>query len=184
MPDMWPAIARQGYECAYGTCEREGWIEKGTDCVQSRIERKVYSWHPTCWLVDAFRRLRESPRQLVTPGRRPLDLSPEDRQERDKLIRNYAAYKGRIGEYQGRVDNIPDGIRVGRQDELKTRIAKITLQQDVIWFTMLKLGGVPPKWRIPASAKDDSGSVKDMFQEPYPGAFLDSASTDRQPVLS
>jgi len=147
--DLWPAIANRDYSCFKDDCQRSGIIDKDFECVQSRIERKVVAWHPECWLVDAFRLLRENPRQAPQPGRPPLDLNPQDRNKRERIIRHRAAYKLRRSDYQDRLRHYAEGSVQHQRYTLLVQVQ--TLKMDGFWWEIQNLGGAPPAWDRPAT---------------------------------
>ena len=143
--ETWALISRHFLDCHRENCERGG-IEPGEEVVQMRLQRKLYAWHPECWVVHAFVLIRANPREIVPLGRKPLDLTPEDRNERDKLIRRYAAFKQRINAYQER---LPDKV-------IELRIERLKIHQDILWHEIRRYGGPPEKWRTPRKTEEDN----------------------------
>ena len=148
--DLWPAIANRNYDCYKDDCERGGVIDQEFECVQSRIERRVVAWHPECWLVDAFRLLRENPREAPRPGRPTLDLNPQDRNAREKVIRLRAAYKLRKADYSERLTHHMEGSAQHQRLTLLVQIQQ--LKMDGFWWQLQELGGAPDKWEAPTDA--------------------------------
>lgn len=148
--ETWALISRHFLDCHRTTCERGG-IEPGEEAVQMRLQRKLYAWHPECWVVDAFVLIRANPREAVRLGRKPLDLTPEDRNERDKIIRRYAAFKQRINGYGER---LPDPV-------IEVRIQRLEVHQDILWHQIKDYGGPPEKWRIPRKAQEGQSQQAD-----------------------
>lgn len=152
MPETWPAIARKEHYCVYEDCEHGNKIVPNEDCVQARVKGNVVvTWHPQCWVVDAFAALRRNPKADVKPGRRALDLSPEEKMERERLQRAYAALKQRAGHHEETLLYIDSNS--ARAKALHIRIQLLELKQDAVWYEIQQYGGAPSTWRVPEAAK-------------------------------
>ena len=162
----WLAYCPKDTECQTGDrCFDLEWNEEnivrlGTPCVRGRVEGHLVTWHPNCWLDIGVKVILSKPFNGRGPGRRPLDISDDDKVKRKLILNRYAAYKQKINKVQAIIINLvesdPDF------DLLMLEVQTHELNQNKIWWEIQDFGGAPDTWRIP---DDGNEYLRNKLQE-------------------
>jgi hypothetical protein len=181
----WVTLARKDAPCAALACEEH--IVHGTKVVRGRIQRLLVSWHPECWLNDALSRLTSNGHR--GPGRPALDLSPEDKTRRRKILARHSAYGQRLMGYRYRLDAM-EAESQPLDQRLQIRVLRLELMQDRLWWDLQDLGGAPDGWRIPEGGREHlvrqreaqvlREEVEDSRQSESSGPTLRLSETSRE----
>ena len=130
-----------------GCLEKDSPITPGTIVVRGRVERHKISWHPECWLGVFIPLLEAAPYNPKGPGRKPLDLTDDQRRER-KLIQNkYGSFNQRISRYQQKMREEAEENRPTTYWEIL--VQRILVSQDLLWWEIQDVGGAPDSWKVP-----------------------------------
>lgn len=99
----------------------------------SGFNTKKY-YHPQCWLDQGMDYLKRNPFVSTHKGAKRLDLTPEQKLERNKILRR----KGAIEYRRSQIDHsLPNH---------KAIEAKMNIQIVDLMIEIAPLGGVPKKW--------------------------------------
>lgn len=137
----WVTFARKPTKCA--RCEKM--MEAGTPLVVSSIPKGKYGmarrWktqvrrHVKCWLRHELAYLRDNPYVPIrSPGRPKIDLSPEDKLQRNRVLRRRASINWRQKRAALAVD--------------VTRVLQLEVQKQELIDQISRYGEVPKGWII------------------------------------
>lgn len=138
----WMTVCRRQSRCRW--CKDT--LSKGDPVVaenlrlESRNWTTRYYWHPQCWIDQGLHAIRHKLRgEVTTPstrGRKAIDISQDQRVERNKILRRHAALVCRIKSEMSKGSGTLSVDRMihfgGMLNEMKEEISK--------------LGGVPKSW--------------------------------------
>lgn len=155
----WLAYCPKDTECqASGQCVEI--VKLGKACVRGRVEGHLVTWHPDCWLDVGIKVILSKPFNGRGPGRRPLDITDEQKVQRKLILNRYAAYKQKISKTQAKLINLaeddPDF------DLFMLEVQSYELNQDKIWWEIQNCGRAPDTWRIP---EDGDNYLRRELQE-------------------
>ena len=129
---VWMTRSHQRRPCHLPSCDSS--IAKSTPMVSGSLEGKKVYWHPDCWSTEAINLL--SPYEEPKRGRHPLDLSPEKRTIRRKIIQSISALRYRVREYEA-----------NENGKYAIRIERIYIDIELLKRKLEDYGGVPGAWK-------------------------------------
>ena len=106
--------------------------------IWSKGKKRVYIfyYHITCMIKESLQYLETHPYEAEI-GRKKLDLTPDERRQRDLLLRRRASIRQRIRRWEESGDK--------RSAE---KIKQLEANELAIAVEMAKVGGVPESWHI------------------------------------
>jgi len=139
--DIWVTWCKRQSKCAQ--CLEP--ILAGTPVVVGKLwaikgERlkwpRIYRWHfPQCWIEQARQHLDDTPYvPRRSPGRPPMDLDPEVKAMRSRLIRHYAVVTHQIR-------------KMASSGEVQ-KVLTLEVRRQRIIAAAAMLGPVPKRWTI------------------------------------
>jgi hypothetical protein len=107
----------------------------------------MYYWHPQCWIEEGTVYLMKTKYSSGNRGRKALDMSYNDKVERNKILRRHAAFVQRIREA---MDN-------GKVD----KVLRLYASMEKLKAEIINYGGIPEKW-IAATDSVDQFTPKSL----------------------
>jgi hypothetical protein len=100
----------------------------------------MYYWHPQCWIDEGMVHLMKVPYSSSKTGRKPNDISYNDKIERNKILRRHAAFIQRI--------------RLAMDEGKVDKVLRLYASMEKLKAEIMQYGGVPEKWIIVKESPD------------------------------